>query len=811
MLADLRFAWRQMLKSPGFTLTAIVTLALGIGANTAIFSVVNAVLRHPAGVENPERVAVLHTRYAQYTLDVPDVSVPTWAAAGAMSGQVEAAGIEQGASFNIERDGQAENIPAARVSSRWFDVFGARPIVGRTFTAQEDEPNAAPVVVLSYGIWQRVFGGRQDVAGQTLLLDQKPYRVLGVMRSDFAWPRKAELWVPIALAPEKFNTDQIFNENYNAEVRLRAGVSVEKFSAAWATNTWAVLHSSQRGTYFAKSAGWSVYATPLTEFAAGPLRTPLFVLCAVVALVLLIAAANVAGLLLARSSARSREFAIRTALGAGAGRMVRQMLVETLLLAGAAALVGVLTGPMIGTLLLHLVPHDLAMGFVVHTDPSVLAFTAAVAMVAAMIAGVAPALTMLRARGRLALHEGGRSGTASVEKQRMRSAFVVAEVAAAFFLLAGTGLFLTSLQKLQRVDPGFNPHGVMAAMVPYAGQDLAKNQSRQATFVSGVVSNLAAQPGVLAAAAVEPLPFDPDDGGSCSFGIVGRPQAPDDPGPHSQLSLASPDYLKVMQIPLLAGRWIEPTDVASSQPVVVIDQRLARKYWPGESPVGQHISFQCGDLKNPATVIGVVATVRLSSLEEDTSDGMRYYPFAQGTGYKADFLVRTNADPNAMASVLKRAVAAVDSSQAVSTMVPVQTLVSDSLAGRRLIVRMLAVFGGLALLLAIVGIYGLISYVTAQRTGEVGVRMALGAQRMDVVQLILGHALLLVVIGLGIGAALSAAASAILRKTFTDFGGGVFSSLLLAGIALLVVGTLAGLIPALRAASVDPAKALRAE
>jgi len=811
MQGDVRYALRQLKKSPGFTVTAVLTLALGIGANTAIFSVVNAVLRHPAGVDHPERIAVMHVRYTQFTLDVPVVSVPTFAKAAAMRDEVEAAAIEQGASFNIERDGQAENIPAAMVSSGWFGVYGARPILGRTFTTEEDQPGAAPVVVLSYGMWQRVFGGRQDVAGQTLLLDQKPYRVLGVMRSDFAWPRKAEVWVPIALPPPAYDPSNLFNEQYNAEALLRPGVPMEKFSAALATAMWATLQGSERGTSFAKSSGWSVYATPLTEFAAGPLRTPLFVLAGVVALVLLIAAANVAGLLLARASARSREFAIRTALGASAGRLVGQMLVEILLLAGVAAVAGVLAGPVTGTLLLRLVPHDLARGFVVHTDPAVLGFTAAVAMLAAVIAGMGPAVTLLRSRTRLALHEGGRSGTTSAEKQRMRNIFVIAEVAAAFFLLAGTGLFLTSLEKLQKVDPGFNPQGVMAAMVPYSGQDLAKNQSRQATFVGSVVDNLAAQPGVLAAAAVAPLPFDPNAGGSCSFSIVGRPTAPNDPGPHSQLSMATPDYLKVMQIPLLAGRWLEPGDVANSQPVVVIDQRLAKKYWPGENPVGQHMSFMCGAKKDPATIIGVVASVRLSSLEDDTSDGMRYFAFAQGSSQQADFLVRTASNPNGMAPTLKRAVAAVDSSQAVATLVPVETLVADSLAGRLLIVRMLAVFGGLALLLAVVGIYGLISYVTAQRTSEVGVRMALGAQRIDVVRLILGQAVLLVLIGLGIGAALSAGTSAILRKTFTDFGGGIFSSLAVAALALLAVGLLAGLIPAVRAASVDPVKALRAE
>ncbi|HEX3660815.1 MAG TPA: ABC transporter permease [Acidobacteriaceae bacterium] len=810
MLTDLRYAVRQLRKAPGFALTAVLTLALGIGANTAIFSVVNAVLRHPAGVDHPEQVAVLHTRYSMFTLDVPDVSIPVYAAAAGMHDRVEAAAVEETSSFNIERDGRAENVAAALVSWQWFRIFGAQPILGRTFTAEEDQPNAGLVAVLSYGMWQRAFGGRRDVVGQTLLLDRKPYRVVGVMRSDFAWPRKTEVWVPMALPPDAFNLNNFFNETYFAAVRLRPGVSVPQFSAELSTKLWQVLRP-RPGAAFATSSKWGVYVAPMTEFVAGPLRTPLYVLGGVVALVLLIAAANVAGLLLARSSARSREFAIRTALGASAGRMVRQLLVETTLLAGTAAATGVVAGPVIGRLLLHLVPHDLALGFVVRTDPAVLAFTAGAALLASVIAGLGPAFALLHGQRRLALHDGGRSGTASIEKQRMRSAFVVGEVAAAFFLLAGTGLFLTSLQKLQKVNPGFNPQGVLAGSVHYAGQDFLKNQQRQATFVSSVVSQLAAQPGVRAAAAVAPLPFDPNEGGSCSFGIIGRPLAPNDPGPHSQLTLATPAYLGVMAIPLLAGRWFNASDIAGGQHVAVIDQRLARKYWPGESPIGQHISFQCGDRENPAVIVGVVGSVRLSSLEEDTSDGMRYYPFAQGTGGNADFLVRVDGDPSRMSSAIGRAVAAVDGSQAVATVVPVETLVTDSLAGRRLIVRMLAVFAGLALLLAIVGIYGLISYVTAQRTNEVGVRMALGAQRSDVVRLILGHALVLVAMGLGIGAALSGLTSAVLRSSFADFGGGIFASLGIAAAVLLAVGVVAGLIPALRAASLDPVKALRME
>lgn len=809
MLADLRYALRQIRKSPGFAITAVVTLALGIGANTAIFSIVNAVLLHPAGVDRPERVAVLHTRYTKFTLDMSYVSVPTYGYAAREKNLAEAAAIMRPASFNIERDGRAEHVSAARVSSQWFQVYGARPILGRTFTADEDQPNAGPVVVLSYGFWQRVLGGRSDAVGQTLMLDGKPFRVLGVMRSDFAWPRRAEVWIPIALAPKAFQPDFIFDENYNAVVRLRPGVSPARLGAELSAAMWGDLRRLG-GAKYATNAGWSVYAGPLTEYAAGPLRRPLYLLLGVVGLLLLIAAANVAGLLLARASARSREFAIRTALGASAGQIVQQIFVETALVAVLACVGAIVAGPMTGRLLLRLVPHNLAAGFVVGTEGDVLAVAAGAALLTLLIAGMGPALAMVRRRNLGALHEGGRSATASAEKQRLRQVFVICEVAAAFLLLAETGLFLVSLRSLQHVDAGFNPEGVMTANVQFAGHDFLSSQPRQAAFVGSVVQNLAAQPGVTAAAAATLIPFDPNDMDSCSFGIAGRPVGPGDPGPHSQLAFATPDYLRVMQIPLLAGRWIAPGDLATSGPVVVVDQRLARKYWPGQNPIGQHVSFGCGDKAN-ALIVGVVGTVRLSSLEEDTSDGMRYYPFAQAQDIRANFLVRTAGDANAAVPLLERAVAQGDPSQAVAAMIPLDTLVSDSLAGRRLIVWLLAAFGGLALLLAMVGIYGLISYVTAQRTNEVGVRMALGAQRSDVLRLILVNALALVAIGLVLGAAASVVASVLLRSAFADLGGGTTASLAIAAAAMLAIGTLAGLIPALRAASVNPVIALRSE
>ena len=806
---DLRYAFRRLGKSPGFAATVVLTLALGIGANAAIFSVVNAVLRHPAGVDHPEQVAVLQTRYTKFTLDIPYVSAPTEGYAASLNNLTETAALEQPTSFNLLRGAQAVHVAAARVSWQWFRVFGAQPILGRTFTADEDQPNAGPVVVLSYGFWQRAFGGADDVVGQTLLLDGRSYRILGVMRSDFAWPRSFEVWVPIALPHSAFSPDEVFNEDYQSVVRLRPGVSIQQLNAALSTKMWEDMRRLG-GSNYATSSGWSIYANPLTEFAAGPLRKPLYVLSAVVALVLLIAAANVAGLFLARASAREKEFAIQMALGAGAGRMVRQLFLETLLLAAVACIAGAAAGPATGKLLLRMVPNNLAAGFAVKMAPALLGFAALAAALALLIAGFGPAYGMLRRRERLSLREGEAHATASGGRQRLRGAFVIAEVAAAFFLLAGTGLFLASLLELQRVDPGFNPHGVIGAQVPYASESFKKSQQQQAAFVGGVVDRLSAQPGVRAAAAVEPLPFDPSDSQSCSFAIIGRPVGPGDPGPHSQLTLATPDYLKVMQIPLLAGRWIAATDTAAGQGVVVIDERLAKKYWPNQNPIGRRISFACDD-HGSAVIVGVAATIRISSLEDDTSDGMRYYPFAQGIGRLADFLVRTDADEVTMAPTLKQAVALTDASQAVPSVISLQTLVSDSLAGRRLIVWMLGAFAGLALLLATIGIYALISYITAQRTQEVGIRMALGAQRSSVVRLVLRDALIRVMIGLGIGIATSIAAFVLVRHEFAQFGARSASSFGAATMILLLVGAAAGLIPAVRAASLDPVRALRRE
>ena len=548
LVRDVRVALRQLRSARAFSVAVIATLALGIGANTAIFSVVNAVLQNPAGVDHPGQVIVLNTAYKRLNLNIPYISTPTFSAAASLP-QVEAAAIESSASFNIGRGGRMDHVSAARVSSRWFQVFGARPILGRTFVTEDEQGSGGTVAILSYGLWQSRFGGAPDIVGQTVALDDRSYRIIGVAGSDFAWPRAAQLWIPLGLSPAAYAPSEAFNETYQGFIRLRSSVNLERFNAGLSSQLLANLRSLGRDSY-ASSSGWSVFGTHLTDFAAGSLKKPLYVTFGIVVLVLLIAVANVAGLTLARGSARSKEFALRLALGASVGRIVQQFLVETLLLTSIATVIGVIGGPPLGHVILLLVPHSLAAGFVVHTDMRVLAFTAVTALLTSLMAGLGPALQLLRQSRGLQTHFGVRSATASGEKQRLRSTFVILEVALAFLLLVGTGLFLSSLARLQRVDPGFVAEGVVAAKVEFSGEVFKSSQEQRSAFVRVVVEQLASRPHIHSAAAIEPLPFDPDASESNSFDIEGRPKPSDDPGPHSHLSYSSPGYLEVMKIPL---------------------------------------------------------------------------------------------------------------------------------------------------------------------------------------------------------------------------------------------------------------------
>ncbi len=809
MLENLRFAMRQLFRAPTFTIVTILTLALGVGANTAIFSVIQAVLLHPSGVQDPERVASFHAKYTQLNLPSIGVSAPDFADAQSLHGLVDTAAMVQAASFNATFDGRTQHLRAGRVTWQWFQLFGAEPILGRTFLQEEDQSGADRVIVLSYAAWQRMFGGLRDVIDKTLLLDDKSYRVIGVMRSDFAWPKGVELWTPLGLAPTAFAANNRFNESYGSVVRLRPGVTVAQFNAGIEQKRLEEIRREGSGS-FGQSSGWGMFAQPWTEDAAGDLRKPLFALFAVVAMILLIACTNISGLMLARSSTRMKELAIRTALGASLRQLAMQFVVETALLAGMATVIGVVTGPLLGKLLLLAIPHDLARGFAVHTDLRVVMAAAGFGLLAAFLAGLAPVVQLARRYKSLRLSEYSKSATAGAGRQRFRNVLVCTEIALAFLLVAGSGLFLASLRQLQTVDPGFKSDSVLTGKVTLNATNYRDQNLKQANFVRDVTERLSVQPGVVAVAAVFPMPFASGMYPSGSFAIEERPASgPDDPGPHGDRAWATPGYLAAMQIPVLQGRWFGEEDRIGSPPVAVIDDMLAKAYWPGRSAIGQHV--RAGSKSPWIEIVGVIGHVRRDSLEVEENKGVIYRPMAQQPVDEAVFVVRTKMNPDVMRTPLAEAVRAVDSTEAVYDVGTLGSFVGDSLAARHLLVWLLTMFGGLALLLAAIGIYGLLSFTASQRTTEIGIRMALGAQRLQVVSLMLRESLVLIGAGILAGLVLTFVAQRILIHSFAAMDSGLSLSLVVAAFSLLVAAAVASIVPARRSASVDPVVALRNE
>ena len=805
LLQNLRYGLRQLGRSPAFTVVAILTLALGVGANTAIFSVIQAVLLHPAGISEPQRVASFHARYTQLNLPSIGVSVPDFKDAQSLTTLVDSAAISNLASFNTNTNSGTEHIPAALVSRDWFRVFGAQPILGRVFSPEEDEKGANSVAVLSYAAWQRIFGGQSDAIGKSMVMDGQTYRVIGVMRSDFDWPRGRDVWVPLGLDSQAYSPDNRFNENYDSVVRLKPGVHVDQFNAALAQKRMEEIRR-EGSNNFAERAGWSMFGQPWTEDAAGDLRKPLLALFAVVIAILLIACANVAGLLLARTAARMHELAIRTALGASTLQITLQFMVETSLLAGGAAILAVLTGPLFGKLLLLSIPNHLADGFVVHTDPRLIAATIAFSFLAALLAGVVPAVKVARIQR---ISEFGRSVTSSSSKQRLRSFLVIMEIALAFVLLAGTGMFLNSLRHLQTVDPGFRAEGVLTGAVTLSGPSYRDNKIKQAAFISDVLSRISGQPGVAAAAATSFVPFSGGAGSSASFSIQDRPTPEGDPGPHADQRAATPGYLAVMQIPLMQGRWFTQADRAETVPVAVIDDVLAQAYWPGRNPVGGRL--RQGRNAPWVEVVGVVGHVRRDSLEFDENKGVVYRPLEQQPTLMMSFVVRSKGDPQAIETSLLNAVRSVDASEAVFNIQTLNSLIQQSLGARQLLVWLLSLFGGLALLLSAIGIYGLLSYTTSQRSAEIGIRMALGAQRWQIARLVVSETFLMVGAGLLAGLMVSVTMQHLLTHIFTGIGTGLLASSAIATIGLLTAAAIAVALPVRRSANVNPAVVLRAE
>ena len=815
LFRDLRYAVRMLLKNPGFTAVAVLTLALGIGANTAIFSIVNGLLLHPSGIAHPEKLVAVRVRYEKLNLKSISISAPDFVHVRDNTRTFAAAALQEQKDFNYNTGSWPLRLRGATVTSQWFNVFEAQPILGRVFTPEEDQPANNHVVVLSYNSWRNVFGSDTSVIGRTVEFNRQLYKVIGVMGPDFQWPSQTDLWAPLGLPADAFSVGNTFNESYFAVARLQPGATFS--NAASFLNLASQRVSDDPATEgYPKASGWSIFAVPFTQFVYGDVRTPLFILLGAVVLVLLIACSNVAGLLLARASGRMKEFAIRTALGGSAWRLVRQMLTESALLALVGMTLGLALAALAIRALVWLAPENLSNGLNIHLDAYVLVFSALIAGASAIIFGAAPAWQIAFTDPQQNLKQGRGAGEGSRVRHRFRSSLVIAELALALVLLAGAGVFVKSLSNLKDVNVGFRPGGLMTAALTLPENQYATPE-KQVAFFSSALERLANSPGVQAAAAVVPLPFSGFDG-SASFAIEGRVSPPGDPGPHGDIRQASPQYFQVMGIRLVRGRFFTPQDRLGTQPVAIIDENLARDYWPNQDPLGQHIR---NGRKDPwKTIVGIVGPVRHSQVVGDetsgnasqaASKGVYYYPLYQEATTSAFLIARDGGDPTALEGSIRAAVHDVDPSQPVSDLKSMDQRITLSMGPRRSAVALLSVFAAMALTLAAVGLFGLLRYNVAQRTQEIGVRMALGASQRDVLRMVLKESLRLVLLGVGAGLIAAFAFTRVLSSLL--YGVGATDPLMFAATALVLtlVSLLASWLPAHRATRVDPMVALRYE
>jgi predicted permease len=815
-LQNVRYGFRGLAKAPGFAAIAILTLALGIGANTAIFSVVNGLFLHPPGVAQPDRVVVQRVRYTKLGLTNIVVSATDYARIRDSKNIFQTAALEDTADFNYSTGDFPQRLRGAEVSWQWFNVFGARPILGRTFTPEEDQPNANHEVVLAYPAWQRFFGGDPNVVGRSILLNQQDYRVVGVMGRGFDWPNpQIDLWTPLGLAQKAFAVDNTFNENYLSVARLQPNVSFAQASAY--VDLLSKQFTDPRVKYYAGASQWGMFLMPLTSFVFGDLSTPILILGGAVAFVLLIACANIAGLLLAKAAGRSKELAVRAALGASRARLMAQTLSENLVLGVLGVIAGLVLAPLGIRALLLAAPANLhADSLAFPIDGYVLAFTIAIGLIAVFVFAAAPAWHMSHADPYDALRESGRSSTASRARHQFRSFLVAGEIALGLVLLAGTGLLLKSLSRISEVNPGFQPNGVMTAGLALPQTQYDKPE-KQIAFFRSVLDQLSHTPGVTAAGAGFPIPFTGAND-SASFSIEGLTVPPGSPGPWGDVRYVTPGYFTALGIPLLKGRLFTDSDRTGSQAVAIVDENMAREYWPNEDPIGKEL--RRNDKDPWAVIVGVVGHIRFTQLvgensssegSQSASAGVYYFPIYQSEAPYGFLIAKSGGNPVALGDAIRRAVRDVDANQPVSDMKSMDARIAESLGPQRFAASILAMFAVLATILAAIGLYGLVSYSVTQRTNEMGIRMALGANRSDILAMVLRESIRVAVIGAGVGIVAGLVLTRAIRGVL--YGVSAYDPVSFGGSALvlILVALAASYIPARRATKVDPMVALRYE
>jgi predicted permease len=816
LLQDVRYGLRMLARSAGFTIVAVLTLALGIGANTAIFSVINGVLLQPLPYHDPSRLVIMGEKTPEF--DMMSVSYPNFLDWQRDSRSFESLGAHRWTAYDLTGKGMPEHLDGKMVSSGFFSTLGIRPVLGRDFEAQEDHVGANRVVLISGGLWKRRFGASSDVIGKPLNLSGQAYTVIGVIPADFRFLGTADAYTLLGQWDDVLARSREAHPGMRVVGRLKPGVTREQAQADM-NNVAAQLAR----TYPKSNAQHTVSLRPLAQEIVGDVRPALVVLLGAVVFVLLIACANVANLLLARSTARRREMAIRAAIGAGQGRMIRQLLTESVLLALAGGALGLVLARWGTQAVVAAIPGGLPRMENIGVDGWVLAFTLAVSVATGVIFGLAPAWQISRLDLQTTLQEGSRGSTGG--QNGLRSVLVAAEVAASLVLLIGAGLMVKTMWQLSRVSPGLNPRNLLTFSVGLSPANRA-TPDRIRTAYRQLAEGIQALPGVEAAGTVDDVPLSGSDD-ELPFWVSGRPR----PNSQSQMLWAlnydvSPGYLRAMDIPLLRGRFISDGDDKGSAPVTVIDEVMAKSLFPGQDPVGQSIRIAVPEgfgpgLDAPLVIVGVVGHVKHFGLDTDATSKIRYQvylPFAQlpdqimpamATGMT--MMVRTTVDPLSLVSAVRRQVSEGGGDQSVFGIQTMEQIVSDSVAGRRFSMLLLSVFAGLALVLAAVGTYGVISYTATRRTHEIGIRMALGAERNDVLRLVVGHGVRLSLVGVGAGLAAALGLTRLMSSMLygvrpTDVATFAAVSLLLGGVAIL-----ASYLPARRATEIDPVVALRQE
>ena len=815
---DIRYGARMLLKNPGVTIIVIIALALGIGANTAIFSVVNAVLLRPLPYPESERLVFLHEKSP--VLDEMSISYPNFLDWRAQNQTFEKIGVYNRASYNLTGTGEAERIVTGQVSADLFSVLRVNAAQGRVFTNEEDKPGGTPVVVLSYPLWQRRFGGQTSILNQAITLNGKSYTVIGIMPQTFAYPSRVEMWVPVGqLADQPGWQERGNHPGLYGVARLKPGATFEQADADM-NNIAANLEKQ----YPDSNSATRVRLQPLLEVFVVDVRRALWVIFGAVGFVLLIACANIANLLLARATARRKEMAIRTAVGASRWRIARQLLTESVLLSLIGGTIGLVLARWGVDLILYVSPNAIPRSREIGLDWTVLVFTIGISFLTGIIFGLIPAIQA----GEVDVHETLKeSGRGTSGRQFLRSSLVVVEVATTLVLLIGAGLLIRSFYLLQKVNPGFSNEHLTSFSISLPEKKYGTEEQR-GFFYNRLLENIRALPGVESTAAASGLPLG-NNGWQTSFVIDGRPTPPRDQTPLMEACLVTPDYFKAMNIPVLRGRVFNDRDdrshlagrdlskipenerAGAGVNSIVIDEEFARRYWPNEDPVGKRVRMGADPKAQVLEVLGVVGRVKMESLNQNSDRVQGYFPFNQLPMGGMTVVIKGASDPNQLISSVRAAVREIDPDQPIYSPRTMNEIRAESVQGERLNLTLLSLFAGIALVLAIVGIYGVMSYSVTQRTHEIGIRMAIGARPLDVFKMILGHGMKLALIGVGVGLVGAFLLTRLMGTMLfgveptdaTTYGA---ISILLIGIALL-----ACYLPGRRATKVEPTISLRYE